>query len=64
MARASAAREQAGTVTGYALDEEGANLTAAVSLLEDMQVSFAQCEVTKLSSERFLELLADLRPAI
>jgi S-DNA-T family DNA segregation ATPase FtsK/SpoIIIE len=60
VSRARAMREQAGTLVDMHRD----HLTPAASLLEDLAVIFAQCEVTKLSSERVLELLAELRPAI
>src|SRR5581483_11029759 len=62
--RARAVRDAAGTLSGYAVGDQGGHLTLAASLLDDMQVIFAQCEVTKLSSERVLELLAELRPAV
>lgn len=62
--RARATREKAGTLTGYALGDEDVPLTPAASLLEDMHVIFAQCDVTKLSSKRLLELLAELRPQV
>jgi S-DNA-T family DNA segregation ATPase FtsK/SpoIIIE len=61
--RARAMREAAGTLSGYALDEEQP-LTKAASLLDDLTVVFAQAEVTKLSTERVLELLAALRPEV
>jgi S-DNA-T family DNA segregation ATPase FtsK/SpoIIIE len=59
-------REQAGTVTGYALgdENEGASLKPAASMLEDLRTIFATAEVVKMSTERMLELLAELRPQI
>jgi S-DNA-T family DNA segregation ATPase FtsK/SpoIIIE len=63
--RARAARELAGTLSGHALGEDGPpDLTPAASLLEDMRVIFATAEVVKLPTERILELLEQLRPAI
>lgn len=64
VARARAAREAAGTLTGHAIGDQDEDLTPAARLLDDLVVIFAQCEVTKLSSERVLELLAVLRPEV
>jgi S-DNA-T family DNA segregation ATPase FtsK/SpoIIIE len=61
--RARAMREKAGRLTGHALGDEPP-LTPAATLLDDLTVIFAQAEVTKLSSERVLELLAVLRPEV
>jgi S-DNA-T family DNA segregation ATPase FtsK/SpoIIIE len=60
--RARAMRERAGTLTGHCLDEDGVPLTPAASPLAVMAVIFAQCEITKLTSERLLELPTELRP--
>lgn len=61
--RARAMREQAGTLSGYCLGGDEP-LTPAARLLDDLRVVFAQCEVGKLHTERLLELLAALRPAV
>ncbi|GAA2850171.1 FtsK/SpoIIIE domain-containing protein [Pseudonocardia halophobica] len=60
-ARARAARERAGTVTGYALGEE-APKTAAASLLDDLAVVFATIEVEKVWREDVCAALAERWP--
>jgi S-DNA-T family DNA segregation ATPase FtsK/SpoIIIE len=62
VSRAYLLREAAGLLTGHAGGED--QLTRQASLLDDLRTVFAQCEVVKMSSERILELLASLRPAI
>lgn len=65
IARARAAREKAGTLSGHALGDDGPpDLTPAASLLEDMATIFATAEVLKMPTERVLELLAALRPEL
>jgi S-DNA-T family DNA segregation ATPase FtsK/SpoIIIE len=61
--RARAMREAAGTLSGYCVDAEQC-LTPAASVLDDLQVVFAQAETDRLSTDRILELLAALRPGI
>jgi S-DNA-T family DNA segregation ATPase FtsK/SpoIIIE len=61
--RARAMREAAGTLSGYCVDAEQ-GLTPAASVLDDMQVVFAQAETDRLSTDRILELLAALRPGV
>lgn len=62
--RAYAVRQAAGTLSGYCLGEQNEHLTPAASLLEDLAVVFAQAQVVKLSTERVLELLSELRPQV
>ena len=62
--RARRARELAGTLSGHAVGDDADDLTPAASLLEDMRTIFATAQVTKLSTERVLELLGQLRPAV
>lgn len=62
VARAYLAREAAGLLTGHAAGDE--HLTRQASLLDDMQTIFATAQVVKLSTERVLELLAELRPQV
>jgi DNA segregation ATPase FtsK/SpoIIIE, S-DNA-T family len=61
ISRAYAAREAAGLLTGHAAGETE-HLTPAASLLDDMRTVFATAE--RLPTERLLELLAELRPAV
>jgi hypothetical protein len=59
--RARAARERAGTLTGYALGEESPK-TAAASLLEDLALIFATIEVEKVWREDVVTALAERWP--
>jgi S-DNA-T family DNA segregation ATPase FtsK/SpoIIIE len=49
--RARAARERAGTITGYAAGEDVQPMTPAASLLDDLRTIFATAEVTWAWSE-------------
>lgn len=63
VARARAAREAAGTLSGFCLGEE-VPLTPAASLLEDLRVVFATITVEKVWNETVVERLAELRPEV
>jgi S-DNA-T family DNA segregation ATPase FtsK/SpoIIIE len=62
VSRARVLREQAGLLTGHAAGDEV--LTRQASLLDDLRTVFAQCQVLRLSTERILEVLGALRPAL
>jgi S-DNA-T family DNA segregation ATPase FtsK/SpoIIIE len=64
-ARARAAREAAGTLSGYCLgDDIEESLTPAAALLDDLRVVFASAEVTWMWSEDLVARLAELRPDV
>ncbi|MDN5919687.1 MAG: cell division protein FtsK [Pseudonocardia sp.] len=62
-ARARAAREVAGTLSGYALGED-VPLTPEASLLDDLRTVFATIERDRVWSEDVLRALTELRPAL
>jgi S-DNA-T family DNA segregation ATPase FtsK/SpoIIIE len=61
--RARAARESAGTLSGYALGED-VPLTPAASLLDDLRTVFATITVEKVWTSTVVERLAELRPEV
>ena len=62
ISRAYTARQAAGLLTGHAAGEQV--LTWQASILDDLRTVFATAQVAKLSSEKTLEMLAALRPAV
>ena len=61
--RARAARETAGTLSGYALGEQDP-LTPEASLLDDLQTVFATITVGKVWNEDVVRALAEHRPGM
>lgn len=65
VARARAAREAAGTLSGHAVGEQPEQtLTPAASLLDDLRVVFATAEQDWAWSEDLVARLAEMRPEL
>ncbi|MGD9525630.1 cell division protein FtsK [Pseudonocardia sp.] len=62
--RARAAREAAGTLSGYALGEQPEPVAAGGSLLDDLRIVFATITVERVWSEDVVKALAELRPQL